>query len=68
MEYSPLQVMTDVTETNFKMFSAYDSFGTHSEDPVGLEVLTDLDHLIFQQKARHIKTMGSFVNFVILCQ
>jgi len=32
------------------MFSAYDSFGTHSEDPVGLQVLTDLDHLIFQQK------------------
>ena len=33
------------------MPSAYDSFGTRSEYPVGLEVLTDLDHLIFKQKA-----------------
>jgi len=32
------------------MPSAYDSFGTRSEYPVGLEVLTDLDHLIFKQK------------------
>jgi len=38
------------------MFSAYDSFGRHSNDPAGLELLADLDHLIFQQKVEVLET------------
>ena len=35
------------------MTSSHDSFGRNSNDPVGLEVLADLDHLIFKQKVTH---------------
>ena len=55
---------------NSKMFSAFDSFDSCIKDPVGLEVLTDLDHLIFQQKATHFDhwscSMVIAVFFVIL--
>ena len=59
---------TTFQRPNSKMFSAFDS--CHIKNPVGLEVLTDLDHLIFQQKATHFDhwscSMVIAVFFVIL--